>query len=50
MLLARVSPTDPLTVVPLRGVFAPDDAWLVTGDLFRRDADGDHCGWTTSPR
>jgi putative long chain acyl-CoA synthase len=42
MLLARVSPTDPLTVVPLRGVFAPDDAWLVTGDLFRRDADGDH--------
>jgi putative long chain acyl-CoA synthase len=42
MLLARVSPTDPLTVVPLRGVFAPNDAWLVTGDLFRRDADGDH--------
>ena len=42
MLLARVSPTDPLTVVPLRGVFSPNDAWLVTGDLFRRDADGDH--------
>jgi putative long chain acyl-CoA synthase len=42
MLLARVSPTDPLTVVPLRGVFAANDAWLVTGDLFRRDADGDH--------
>ncbi len=42
MLLARVRPTDPLTVVPLRGVFAPNDAWLVTGDLFRRDADGDH--------
>ena len=35
-------PTDPLTVVPLRGVFAPNDAWLVTGDLFRRDADGDY--------
>jgi putative long chain acyl-CoA synthase len=42
MLLARVRPTDPLTVVPLRGVFEPNDAWLVTGDLFRRDADGDH--------
>jgi putative long chain acyl-CoA synthase len=42
MLLARVGPTDPLTVVPLRGVFAPNDAWLVTGDLFRRDADSDH--------
>jgi putative long chain acyl-CoA synthase len=41
MLMARVRPTDPLTVVPLRGVFAANDAWLVTGDLFRRDADGD---------
>jgi putative long chain acyl-CoA synthase len=29
-------------VVPLRGVFAPQDAWVVTGDLFRRDSDGDH--------
>ena len=27
---------------PLRGVFARDDAWIVTGDLFRRDADGDY--------
>ena len=26
----------------LRGVFARDDAWLATGDLFRRDADGDY--------
>ena len=42
MLLARVRPTDPLTVVPLRGVFAAQDAWLVTGDLFRQDADGDY--------
>jgi putative long chain acyl-CoA synthase len=41
MLLARVRPSDPLGVVPLRGVFAAEDAWLVTGDLFRRDADGD---------
>ncbi len=25
----------------LRGVFEPGDAWLETGDLFRRDVDGD---------
>lgn len=42
MLLARVNPTDQTSSTPLRGVFARDDAWLVTGDLFRRDADGDH--------
>ncbi len=41
MLLARVSPTDPLSITPLRSLFAPDDAWVVTGDSFRRDADGD---------
>jgi putative long chain acyl-CoA synthase len=41
MLLARVRPSEPLSMVPLRGVFAPGDAWLMTGDLFRRDADGD---------
>ena len=33
--------TRPATT-PLRGVFARDDAWLATGDLFRRDADGDY--------
>jgi putative long chain acyl-CoA synthase len=27
---------------PLRGVFKPDDAWVATGDLFRKDADGDY--------
>src|SRR5438445_12125147 len=42
MLLARVRPSEPLSVVPLRGVFAAGDAWLVTGDLFRRDRDGDY--------
>ncbi len=42
MLLARVRPTDLLGVVPLRGVFAPQDAWVMTGDLFRKDADGDY--------
>ncbi|WP_067455266.1 AMP-binding protein [Actinomadura macra] len=26
---------------PMRSVFAPEDAWTITGDLFRRDADGD---------
>ena len=29
------------TATPLRSVFARDDSWLETGDLFRRDADGD---------
>jgi putative long chain acyl-CoA synthase len=42
MLLARVSPTDQLSITPLRSLFAADDAWVVTGDLFRRDADGDY--------
>jgi putative long chain acyl-CoA synthase len=42
MLLARISPTEPTSTTPLRGVFVRDDAWLVTGDLFRRDADGDY--------
>jgi putative long chain acyl-CoA synthase len=42
MLLARVRPNEPLSTVPLRGVFAREDAWLETGDLFRRDADGDY--------
>jgi len=42
MLLARVSPGEPLSVVPLRGVFEPEDAWLPTGDLFRKDGDGDY--------
>jgi putative long chain acyl-CoA synthase len=42
MLLARVGPGSGTTEAqPLRGVFARDDAWLPTGDLFRRDADGD---------
>jgi putative long chain acyl-CoA synthase len=42
LLLARVGRDEPLSVVPLRGVFAPEDAWVVTGDLFRRDSDGDY--------
>ncbi len=41
MLLARVRPEEPLSMIPLRGVFSSGDAWMLTGDLFRRDADGD---------
>ncbi len=43
VLLSRVR-TDELAATSgalLRGVFRPDDAWLSTDDLFRRDADGD---------
>jgi putative long chain acyl-CoA synthase len=42
MLLTRVGPAEPLSMVPLRGVFAPEDGWVVSGDLFKRDADGDY--------
>jgi len=43
MLLARTrTPTSASSEAPLRSVFAREDAWLATGDLFRRDADGDH--------
>jgi putative long chain acyl-CoA synthase len=41
LLVARARPSDS-SVTPMRGVFARDDAWLSTGDLFRRDADGDY--------
>jgi putative long chain acyl-CoA synthase len=42
MLLARVSPGEQLSTTPLRSLFARGDAWVVTGDLFRRDGDGDY--------
>jgi putative long chain acyl-CoA synthase len=42
MLMARVRPDEQLSMIPLRGVFESGDAWLLTGDLFRRDADGDY--------
>ncbi len=42
MLLARVHPNAQTSSTPLRGVFASEDAWLPTGDLFRRDEDGDY--------
>ncbi|MEY2472608.1 MAG: putative long chain acyl-CoA synthase [Actinomycetota bacterium] len=31
-----------LLAAPVRGVFAKDDEWTITGDLFRRDGDGDY--------
>ena len=40
ILVARARPGE-ATLTPMRGVFSRDDAWLSTGDLFRRDADGD---------
>jgi putative long chain acyl-CoA synthase len=42
MLLVRARTRDAVSVLSLRGVFARDDSWLATGDLFRRDADGDY--------
>ena len=41
LLVARARPGD-TSVTPMRGVFSRDDAWLSTGDLFRRDGDGDY--------
>jgi putative long chain acyl-CoA synthase len=41
MLLARARDVDSVATTPMRGVFRAGDAWLSTGDLFRRDADGD---------
>jgi putative long chain acyl-CoA synthase len=42
MLLTRARESDGTRMIALRGVFARDDAWLATGDLFRRDSDGDY--------
>lgn len=42
MLLSRVrSAVEVAPGAPVRGVFAPGDAWHVTGDLFRTDEHGD---------
>jgi putative long chain acyl-CoA synthase len=42
ILLARVEPGTSRASRQLRGLFAPDDAWLSTGDLFYQDEDGDY--------
>ncbi len=47
MLLSRDDPEMGLSDLALRGVFERDDAWIPTGDLFMRDADGDY--WLIDP-
>jgi putative long chain acyl-CoA synthase len=42
MLLAQMRTRETTATMALRGVFARDDAWLATGDLFGRDSDGDY--------
>jgi putative long chain acyl-CoA synthase len=42
VLLARSREIDTIATTPLRGVFAKDDSWLSTGDIFRQDDDGDY--------
>ncbi|MDQ6835951.1 MAG: AMP-binding protein [Actinomycetota bacterium] len=42
LLLTRTRAREATATLPLRGVFTRDDAWLPTGDLFRRDEDGDY--------
>jgi putative long chain acyl-CoA synthase len=44
MLLMRVDHPGRSTNT-VRGVFAPDDMWQISGDLVRRDGDGDY--WLT---
>ncbi len=41
LLVAR-APRGPVSPRALRGLFSPEDAWLSTSHLFRRDADGDY--------
>lgn len=41
LLLARMRRSDQTSSTPLRGSFSREDAWVTTGDLFRRDSDGD---------
>jgi putative long chain acyl-CoA synthase len=42
MMLARTTPQKRHSSTVLRGVFKRGDTWVQTGDLFRRDADGDY--------
>lgn len=40
LLLAKVNPADAMTGIPMRSVFEAGDAWRSTGDLFRKDGNG----------
>jgi putative long chain acyl-CoA synthase len=42
VLLVRAREIDTIATTPLRGVFAKQDSWLSTGDIFRQDDDGDY--------
>jgi putative long chain acyl-CoA synthase len=42
VLLVRGREIDTIATTPLRGVFAKEDSWLSTGDIFRQDDDGDY--------
>jgi putative long chain acyl-CoA synthase len=42
VLLARGREIDTIATTPLRGVFAKEDSWLSTRDIFRQDDDGDY--------
>ena len=42
LLLGRLPEGGAPVAAPLRSVLTRGDAWLQTGDLFHRDADGDH--------
>jgi putative long chain acyl-CoA synthase len=42
LLLTRTQARENTATLALRGVFAREDAWLATGDLFRQDEDGDY--------
>jgi putative long chain acyl-CoA synthase len=42
VLLARGRELDTIATTPLRGVFAKEDSWVSTRDIFRQDDDGDY--------
>lgn len=47
LLLAKVNPADSMTGIPMRSVFEAGDAWRSTGDLFRKDENGNF--WLHEP-
>jgi putative long chain acyl-CoA synthase len=47
MLVSKAPSSSPRRADEVRNVLSPGDTWIVTGDLFRRDHDGDY--WLVSP-